>query len=460
MKKKLIKWMAFIKFPFNKKERKRFRDKHLRKLRSSEVYFEKENSFYTFDKKPLYSQEYKALSEPFNEREKIAIVLQGPLKKEWDFTLETLKIYRKNFAGCSLIVSTWDTEDKKLCEALEKLGAFVITGPAPGENFLNMHHQIVSSQRGLQKAKELGCTYALKTRTDQRIYETNVPEYLLNILNLFPLKSKVEGQKQRLITTSFNTFKYRLYEISDMFLFGDIDDVLNFWSCPLAQITDVHPKNLMAFLKNRPSEIYYMTNFLERTGWPIDWTLGDSWKAFGERFCIIDTPSVGLYWPKYSAEVSRFRNFFGQKNILEELTFKEWLDLYLKDGEKPFIPEYYVENAAISTDDLVLKEDKACIKLSNKNQHLLEQFDLSAYKIEASLSEKMAFVLTDDETTSLEEVETILRKKSPVLYLAQKESSELLALQKTYSNLIPLTHKKVFKEELSGLRFFPLKKGV
>lgn len=242
MKKKLIKWMAFIKFPFNKKERKRFRDKHLRKLRSSEVYFEKENSFYTFDKKPLYSKDYQAISEPFNEREKIAIVLQGPLKKEWDFTLETLKIYRKNFAGCSLIVSTWDTEDKKLCEALEKLGAFVITGPAPGENFLNMHHQIVSSQRGLQKAKELGCTYALKTRTDQRIYETNVPEYLLNVLNLFPLKSKVEGQKQRLITTSFNTFKYRLYEISDMFLFGDIDDVLNFWIVLLPKLRMFIPR--------------------------------------------------------------------------------------------------------------------------------------------------------------------------------------------------------------------------
>ena len=116
-------------------------------------------------------------------------------------------------------------EDKNILQDLEKIGAVVVTSELPEKNFLNMKHQMISTNTGLKKAKELNCKYVIKTRTDQRLYETNIPEFLVNLLQSFPLDKKVNGQQHRLITTSFNTFKYRLYDVNDMFLFGHIDDI-------------------------------------------------------------------------------------------------------------------------------------------------------------------------------------------------------------------------------------------
>ena len=451
----LIKIFAIVLFPFNKQKRKNFRKKYLQNIKAFSCNFVKNKSFYTYDNKPMYSNEYRALSDNFAGRADMAIMLQGPIKQEWNFTLETIKIYRKNFAGCKIIVSTWDNEDEKICRQLKELGVTLVLSKMPASNYLNMHNQIISSRAGLEKAKDMGCKFALKTRTDQRLYETNIPEYLLNVLNTFPLSESVKTQKQRLITTSFNTFKYRLYEISDMFLFGDIDDVLNFWSCPLPDIKPNNPKGLIQFLKNLPSEIYYTTNFLERTGWNIKWTLADSWKAFAERFAVVDTVSVGLYWPKYSTEVNRFRNFFGKLNVLEELTFKEWLDLYVHDGRKLFIPEYYIQNANISSDDLVLQNNKIFIKLSAEHQKLLSYFNMSDYCAEPKLSANLAFVLTDSENMSKEQVVRMANQypELAVVYITQSKMEKL-----NTDNIIVLEDDEFLLNTLANLRFFPMAK--
>ena len=183
-----IKFLSSILFPFNKKKRKKFRSKYSRDRKAFSLKFVKNDAFCTYENKPVYSKDYMALSDPFAQRNDIAIMMQGPLKKEWDFTVETIKMYRKNFAGCKIVVSTWDNEDKTVCDQLKNMGVTLVLSKLPENNYLNMHHQIISTRAGLEKAKELGCKFALKTRTDQRLYETNIPEFLLNILNAFPLK--------------------------------------------------------------------------------------------------------------------------------------------------------------------------------------------------------------------------------------------------------------------------------
>ncbi len=442
-----IKILSSILFPFSKKKRKKFRDKY------SQFKFVKDNAFRTYENKPVYSKDYMTLSDPFAQRNDIAIVMQGPLKKEWNFTVETIKMYRKNFAGCKVVVSTWDDEEKTVCNQLKDMGVTLVLSKPLESNYLNTHRQIISTRVGLENAKELGCKFALKTRTDQRLYETNVPEFLLNTLKAFPLKADIKTQNQRLITTSFNTFKYRLYDISDMFLFGDIDDVLNFWSCPLPKIKKNYPKNLMQFLRNLPAEIYFTSNFLQRTGWDIKWTLKDSWIALAQRFCIVDTVSVGLYWPKYSIEENRYRNFFGKHNVLEELTFKEWLDLYLHNGKKQFIPEYYIQNIHSFSNDLVLQNNKIVINLSPKHQELMRYFNLEAYKIHYDISGSPALILTDYQNTDFEQVVNLAQKYStlPIIYIA-KQKTDASALE----NLIILKDDEFLCNELANLRFFPL----
>lgn len=289
----------------------------------------KDEKYITYDEKPVYFKDYNADFDFLTNTPILTIVMQGPLKLENHFTLETLKIYQKNFPKCPIVLSTWKTENIEEIEKIKELNIPVLQNDPPTEKGLdNINFQILSTQKGLQYAKENGAEWVIKTRTDQRLYETNIPEFLFNLQKAFPVYDKSK-QKSRLTTLSMNTFKYRLYDISDMFLFGHIDDVIKFWSCDFEKRTVFsEKKNMLEYCKARPSEIYFTSEYLEKIGHSCKWNLYDSWLTYSRYFCVVDSVSVGLYWPKYSNLVNRWRNFFGCNPELEELTFKEWLNMY------------------------------------------------------------------------------------------------------------------------------------
>ncbi|WP_052570841.1 WavE lipopolysaccharide synthesis family protein [Endomicrobium proavitum] len=302
-----------------------------------------EDSFITIDKKPRTHEKYRADGDFFIKKRSLAIVMQGSILHENDFTLETVKIYKETFAECPIIVSTWQTEPQEAIWALENAGAIVLKNAPPEVKcFDNTNYQIKSTQAGLKKAKDIGVKYVIKTRTDQRMYETNLPEYFMDLQETFPLDTDIKTQQKRLIAISLNTFKYRLYDISDMFLFGTIDDVLNFWSCDYERRTVFPPfETILDYCKSCPCEIGFTISYLERIGYNPTFTLKDSWESYAKYFCVIDASSVGLYWPKYTNETYRWRNFFGNNRLLEELTFKEWLSLY--NHTKKYIPEHILK---------------------------------------------------------------------------------------------------------------------
>ena len=78
-----------------------------------------------------------------------------------------------------------------------------------GIDNVNLHY--VTSSAGMLAAQELGAEYALKTRTDQRIYHPSLDAYLFSLMEAFPLSGKIQKQRKRLIAISLNTFKYRMY---------------------------------------------------------------------------------------------------------------------------------------------------------------------------------------------------------------------------------------------------------
>lgn len=289
-----------------------------------------ENIFTLIDEKPVYEQDYKVINNDFKKDEFFTIVMQGPIKYEDDFTLETLKIYKKNYKNCPIIVSTWDYEKEETLRAIEKFGCIVLRNGIPDVKCFDFtNYQIKSTQAGLKKAREIGSEYVLKTRCDQRMYENHVNQYLFNLLRTFPLDESIKNQKQRLVALSLNTFKYRLYDISDMFLFGTMDDVENFWSMDYER-REVFPQfeTVRDFALLLPCEIGFTVKYLKKIGENLDFTLKNSWEMYKKYFCVIDTNTVGLHWPKHSNKVFRWRNFFGEQDLLEELTFKEWLNLY------------------------------------------------------------------------------------------------------------------------------------
>ena len=166
--------------------------------------------------------------------------MQGPFISNDNFTLNTIKLYRHNYPNVKLILSTWKIPNE-VKEELKIIDVHSIENIKPNNPGLsNINLQIVSSSSGIIAAKKLNVKYVLKTRTDQRIYHPSMDFYLFNLIKSFPLTSHNYNQIKRLVGISLGTFKYRMYGVSDMFLYGHIDDMVDYWSPPLEdrQCTD------------------------------------------------------------------------------------------------------------------------------------------------------------------------------------------------------------------------------
>jgi len=260
-----------------------------------------------------------------------AIVMQGPLIVDSNFTVETLKIYRHNFPEAIIILSTWMIADD-IVKLLEKYNIYIIQNIKPENNGIsNVNLQIVTSSAGVLRARDLGAQNVLKTRTDQRIYHPSLETYLCNLLKTFPLIEGLPLQINRLVGISLNTFKFRLYGVSDMFLYGHIDDMVRYFNIPLDVRTDspeersISGNTLRSFSTWRISEVYLCTEFLKSMGRDVNFTLADSFQVFRDHFVMIDHSAINLYWHKYTLNEDRYQHlgFFGT-----ELGFNDWLVLY------------------------------------------------------------------------------------------------------------------------------------
>jgi hypothetical protein len=304
----------------------------------------KDKCWISIQKRPKYSLNFGGFSDVRKNQRNCAIIIQGPLNNFNSFTVETVRIYKKIFPQCHIIVSTWKDENKKELNKLKEEDIIIIENSKPDfPGPLNINYQIVSSREGLKYAQKIGVKYALKTRTDQRVYAQNTIDYLIEILSTFPI-THILNQNSRLIGTSFITFKYRPYGISDMFLFGDISDMLIYWDAPLdnQEYSGNKPNHTLRdlLISNCP-EVYLMINYLKRINRPIEGTLLDSWKAFAEHFCVIDHESIDLFWLKYD----RFNANYGYDAIRTTaiMSFREWLILYTNSYEQHNVPEYVLD---------------------------------------------------------------------------------------------------------------------
>lgn len=297
--------------------------------------------FITSHLRPKKASRINIWQDELKNELKCAVIIQGPIYKKDNFTLETVRLYKKTFSLADIIVSTWDTEDKSYIEKIkaEKVKIILNEEPKiPGPSHIN--YQIKSSSAGVALAKELGAEYVLKTRTDQRIYGINVLEYFCNLLKNFPLKGGYK-QKERIIGISMNTFKYRLYDLSDMVIFGKLEDMELFWSA-MPDIRSYAPKQDITqgeFSRMRICEMYLTTEFLKNIGRELKWTLKDSWQAMADHFIVVDQTSIDLYWHKYNKH-KEFRYLkYGAILNNREMSFLEWFNLYKGLENKKFIPE-------------------------------------------------------------------------------------------------------------------------
>lgn len=293
--------------------------------------------YFTFHIRPMCASDvFTDPKEIHYDYSRYAIVIQGPINKKHDFTLETMRLYKKYFPNALIVLSTWEGEDAYTINCAKDIGVEVILNKKPAvAGFNNVNLQMTSSMAGLNFAAKMNKEYALKTRTDQRIYNSNSLLFLSNLLRNFPITASGSKQKGRLIgigAYNYNT-RPKLYHLYDNFIFGYVKDVSMYFGAYF--ISNEAP--VLTFLKDlyphRPftAEGYFFTEFLKKNGHKLKYTPEDYLQSLA-RYCIlVDARSLGWYWYKY-------RRFFEYQNL--NLTYKdsgnfsfvEWLNIYYSYG--------------------------------------------------------------------------------------------------------------------------------
>jgi hypothetical protein len=285
----------------------------------------------TIHTRPMYAS---GVTEPTNllrQFPKCGLVLQGPLQLTRSFTLETVRLYKKNFPTADVIVSTWEGEDAATIDKLRQSGAIVLTSTLPSNRGPgNVNLQAASAAAGVREANRLGAEYVLKQRSDERIYNALALEMMVSMLLQFPPGAK-SGQQKRIIFgnggPAFNP--YWMGEI----VFGSAQDMMEYYSSPPALD---NKSKYFCFL----TELYLPSEYLKQKGWQLDWTVKQGLEIYKNCFIPLDWSMLDLYRYKYYRYDSIHQRSYEYSIPSRALVnFGEWLSILVDSSNKISRPE-------------------------------------------------------------------------------------------------------------------------
>lgn len=305
--------------------------------------------------------------EYFNPRyefDDAAIVIQGQITYENNYTAETFKFYRSIYPNAPIIVSTWKNEATAAFRRECSKHSIVLLEndlPSPqGPGHINC--QLKSSFLGVKYVREnTSAKFVMKTRTDQRINRFDFLVYFKNLLQTFPPKDqKLQNRIIFLSSLATKTIPFYFY---DFLSFGHIADISKLYGIPLysdpgeMSYTQRHRFRLnyktQRMLRNNlcpvdfdsvtapsrklrnlnkmmrhwcGSEKYIAQQFYKRNIAPIDESklLETGWKFIQDYLILIDWGSILFDWPKYEDRHSYEVNAYSGGRT----DFSRWLDIY------------------------------------------------------------------------------------------------------------------------------------
>ena len=258
----------------------------------------------------------------------VGIVVQGPIRHENGFTLKTIEMYLLNFPDTPVVLSTWDDEEIEPFHLIaSKNSNFHVIAQKKPQNpgVSNINLQISSTQVGLKKLKTFKKKYAIKTRTDQCMFDS------LAIIKLIS-RYQVNPNEQRIMILSLGTFLFRPYGASDFFQFGLVELLEEYWKLPQdSRLPDdifvfAETSSLREFASNELCEVYLATNYLRSKGEILDFTLRNSLLLFKKYFIIIDPLFIDMVWDKYTLKDGRWHQLYFPMPY-QEISEGIWLSL-------------------------------------------------------------------------------------------------------------------------------------
>lgn len=293
--------------------------------------------YYTGHARPLNSinvNQNEIYSEGTLSRnsDKVAIVIQGPIVHKNNFTLETIKLYRRMYKNVLIILSTWDDLDEKQVSEFSEYADKVILNVKPElSGAHNLNFQAVSTLNGIKMAKELDCSYVLKTRADNRFYSKTTIPYLLTLLNSYPPNTK--NINRRIIEIGSTVCAYRVWSMCDLFQFGHINDLINMWSFELdsrnytAKEFFSKQRTLREVVESNVAEIFVHRNFAMKIGMNFSISSQDYYNFIRDCIIVIDKEAIDLIWYKYSPKEYNWVGDpgYGVQQNLCRIKHSDWL---------------------------------------------------------------------------------------------------------------------------------------
>ncbi len=268
-----------------------------------------------------------------------AVVIQGPLRLENNYTFDVIRYYRYMYPDILIILSTWIGEDAYTINEIRKLNVYVVLSEKPlFSGRLNVNLQLVSSLAGAKKAMELGANYICKTRTDQKLTRPYVFEFLVELIKQFPSTSSLQESRIIMLAMNYGNMFFPFF-MCDFFYFGKTIDIIKLLSIPLDDrtpfdITLPITKKQYAEKMIAP-EVYIMKSYFDSIGIKYDYTVKDYWECIKNYTICIDRAMLGLEWPKYSEKYSIhsyygdfFLNDSNQALKTKNFDFVNWFSLY------------------------------------------------------------------------------------------------------------------------------------
>lgn len=288
------------------------------------------NFYYTYN----YRDKFIKLKKR-KKKNSISIIIQGPIIKKNNFTINSAKLYLKNCYG-DIIISTWEGElSAEEIKYLKKKGIYIVLSKFPkATGPYNLNYQTKSTYEGLKISNKLKNKFSIKTRSDCRIYLKN---FDTNLINFFEFCRKVK-KTTKIGSTSF-TVEKRLYGISDFIIYGKTRDLIKYFPKPFLNQDFENFKKFIGKNKKNKKDlskidfVCYPENFLcynylkKYIDTKIKYSSLYYSRYLSKYFTIIDNSNLDLFWYKYNHQFEYRDKQFVEDNINRDqfINFFKWL---------------------------------------------------------------------------------------------------------------------------------------
>jgi hypothetical protein len=262
--------------------------------------------------------------------DEVAVVMQGPVVERDDMTYNTLSLYRETMPNAVLILSTWNdlAEDQK--RRIKRLGVCVVQSDPPEyRGPQNVNLQLASTARGIQEAHAYGCRYTLKTRCDTRIHLSDIDQFCKDLIHQFPVAAD-SGQAARIVVLDFATRLFIPHHPSDIFMFGETEDLLEYWSPELFDRSwkFVHDDNFGKLISQPLPETMMCRRFLQSLGVEPKESIDDWWRVLAERFLVVDRRTIDHFWIKEYTSAHQPMEIPWDHTNMAVCHFSQWLQMF------------------------------------------------------------------------------------------------------------------------------------